>query len=194
MSDCHPFHSLLPPYREALIRYALKLTGNADRAEDLVQQTYLKAWANRDTFSLGTNLKPWLFTILRHCFCSDIRKYRREVQDVDGRLAAALIQEPTQEHVVALKEVLTAMASLPDIQRKPLVLMSAYGYSQQEAAAACKCTVGTIKSRVSRARLTLLHEVSLRKIQPFAAGPVRLRVAPLLSDRVVSPVYAAERT
>lgn len=166
MSDHHPFHTMLPPHRGALRRYALKLTHQEDRAEDLVQQTFLKAWAHRDKFMIGTNVRPWLFTILRNTFYSDLRKSRWEDQDVEGRLAATLSEEAPQEHAVRLKEVMVAVAALPDAQRRPLVLMSAYGYSQREAATACKCSVGTIKSRVFRARMALSQEIEI-KPRPF---------------------------
>lgn len=155
MIDRHPFHVLLPQHTVALRRRAQNLTSNEHRAEDLVQETFLKAWTHRDSFRPGSNLRAWLFTILRNTFFSDLRKFRREVQDVDGLRAAALSEEPRQEHVLALKELISAAGLLPYAQRRPLVLMGAYGYSQIEAADACQCTVGTIKSRVSRGRATL---------------------------------------
>jgi len=153
----HPFHTQLPPHTLALSRFAMKLTANEHRAEDLVQETFLKAWANRDKFALGTELRGWLFTILRNTFYSDLRKYRRETEDVDGKLAALLFAEPAQEHAVELKELISAIARLPEIHRRPLVLMGVYGFSQLESADVCGCTVGTIKSRVSRARSSLGH-------------------------------------
>ncbi len=155
MTIRHPFHQLLPEQGVALRRRALKLTGNEHRAEDLVQATLLKAWASRDSFNAETNLRAWLFTIMRNTFFSDLRKSRREVEDVDGKGAMALYEEPRQDHAIALNELISAMALLPQAQRRPLVLMGAYGYSQIEAAKACQCTVGTIKSRVSRGRATL---------------------------------------
>ncbi|MFN4155331.1 MAG: sigma-70 family RNA polymerase sigma factor [Paracoccaceae bacterium] len=155
MSHKHPFHDLLPQQAVALRRRALKLTSNQHRAEDLVQATLLKAWTSRDSFRPETNLRAWLFTILRNTFFSEIRKYRREVEDVDGTRAGALFEEPRQEHAVALKELLAVIARLPPDQRRPLVLMGVLGFSQLQAAHACGCTVGTIKSRVSRSRAAL---------------------------------------
>ncbi|MDD7972345.1 sigma-70 family RNA polymerase sigma factor [Roseinatronobacter alkalisoli] len=155
MTERHPFHVLLTPQTRALKQFAFRLTGNDHRAEDLVQVTMLKAWTKRDSFKQGTNLRAWLFTILRNTFYSDLRKYRREVEDVDGLRAAAMCEEPRQDHVLALKELISAIGELPQKQRKPIVLMGAYGFSQLEAAVACGCTVGTIKSRVSRGRTTL---------------------------------------
>lgn len=144
----------------------MKLTGNQHRAEDLVQETFLKAWSNRDKFEHDTQLGSWLFTILRNTFYSDLRKCRREVEDADGKLAALLFEEAAQEHALELSKVISAIALLPEIHRRPVVLMGAYGFSQQEAATACGCTVGTIKSRVSRGRSTLLHAFGREHVQP----------------------------
>lgn len=155
MTDDHPFHLQLPPHSLALRRFALKLTANEHRAEDLVQETFLKAWANRDKFQLGTGLRGWLFTILINTFYSDIRKYKREVEDIDGKFEAMLLEEAAQEHSVELNELMSAIAQMPEIHRRPLVLMGAYGFSQLEAAEACGCAVGTIKSRVFRERARL---------------------------------------
>lgn len=160
MIEKHPFHILLPQQTLALRRRALSLTSNHHRAEDLVQDTLLKAWAKRDSYSPDTNLRAWLFTILRNTFFSDLRKLRREVQDVDGACAGTLFEDPGQDHAVALKELVSAIALLPQAQRRPLMLMGAYGFSQLEAANACQCTVGTIKSRVSRGRHTLNQAVA----------------------------------
>lgn len=155
MVENHPFHILLPRQARALRLRALKLTGNEHRAEDLVQDTFLRAWAKRDSYTPDTLLRAWLFTILRNAFFSELRKYRREVEDIDGTLAEGLFEEPCQDHAVALSEVIAAIARLPDLQRKSIILMGAYGYSQDEAASACGCSVGTIKSRVSRSCATL---------------------------------------
>lgn len=155
MAERHPFQTLLPDQMRLLHLRALKLTGNPHRAEDLVQDTLLKAWANRDSYTADTMLRAWLFTILRNAFFSDLRKHRREVEDIDGALANVLFEEPRQEAALALSELLTAIAGLPDAQRRSITLMGVFGYSQEEAASACGCSVGTIKSRVSRSRTTL---------------------------------------
>ncbi|MCC6002548.1 MAG: sigma-70 family RNA polymerase sigma factor [Pararhodobacter sp.] len=136
-------------------RFALKLCGNLHRADDLVQTTFLKAWTKRDQFSPGTDLRGWLFTILRNTFYSELRKFRREVEDVDGKLTAALFEEPAQEHAVDLARLISAIGTLPAIHRQPLMMVGLYGYSQHEAAKACGCAVGTIKSRLSRGRESL---------------------------------------
>lgn len=159
MTRRHPFHDQLPAQIPSLHKRALKLTGSAHRADDLVQATLLKAWAKRDSFHPDTNLRAWLFTILRNTFFSELRKHRREVEDVDGTRAAALTEEPRQVDAIALGELITAIALLPPAQRQPVVLMGAYGFSQIEAAQACDCTIGTIKSRVSRARTSLAQSL-----------------------------------
>ncbi|WP_296479520.1 sigma-70 family RNA polymerase sigma factor [Roseinatronobacter sp.] len=178
ITDDHPFHVLLPEQAHSLRLRALKLTANKHRAEDLVQTTLLKAWAKRDSFKPGTNLRAWLFTILRNTFCSDLRKFRREVEDVDGVYARAQFEEPRQHHVLALKELISVVATLPNTQRLPLVLMGAYGFSQNEAAVACGCTVGTIKSRVSRGRAALSRILAEEEDQ--------LQTPPLLEMAVMS--------
>ncbi len=155
MIEQHPFFYQLPRQTVTLRNRALKLTSNLHRAEDLVQTTLMKAWASRESFRPNTNLRPWLFTIMRNTFFSDLRKSCREVADVDGALAAALAEEPRQDHAVALKELTAAILRLPYSQRQPLVLMGVLGFSQSEVAKTCGCTIGTVKSRVSRARATL---------------------------------------
>jgi RNA polymerase sigma-70 factor, ECF subfamily len=181
MPHHHPFHNLLPQHSLPLRRRALKLTGNAHRADDLVQTTFLKAWVSRDSFNPDTNLRAWLFTILRNTFLSELRKYRCEVEDVDGGYARALSEEARQDHVLSLNELLSAIARLPDLQRQPLMMMGAYGFSQRETADACGCNVGTIKSRVSRGRATLERIIAIDRVSvirtPQAAKPTTLRVS-----------------
>ena len=169
-TDDHPFHNLLPLHDVALRRFATKLTGNEHQAEDLVQVTFLKAWANREKFRLDTELRAWLFTILRNTFYSDLRRSRREVADIDGKHAARLYVEPNQEHAIELKALMNAIDMLPELHRQPIVLMGAYGFSQQEAANACGCSLGTIKSRVSRGRSRLHHAF---RLYPGQAGAPR---------------------
>jgi RNA polymerase sigma-70 factor, ECF subfamily len=151
----HPFHLLLRQEINGLQHHAMRLTRNWHRAQDLVQETLAKAWAHRTRFVPDTNLRAWLHTILRNTFLSDIRKRRREVEDIDGKLAGKLTQPPPQEHVVALSEVLSAMSALPASQRKALTLVGAAGFTQEEAADRLGCAIGTIKSRVWRARMAL---------------------------------------
>ena len=135
--------------------FAFSLCSNFDRADDLVQETVLKAWQNLDKFEEGTNLRAWLFTILRNSYFSELRKRRREVEDVDGKMTASLSVAPAQQGHLDMQDFRKALATLPADQREALVLVGAVGMSYEEAAAVAQCAVGTIKSRVNRARARL---------------------------------------
>jgi len=135
--------------------FAMSLSGNADRADDLVQETVMRAMANIKSFTPGTNMAAWLFTILRNLFRSQYRKRRREVEDPDGGYLASLKSPAEQFGRLEFKELIGALAKLPDVQREALLLVAASGFSYDEAAAICEVAVGTIKSRVSRARQLL---------------------------------------
>jgi RNA polymerase sigma-70 factor (ECF subfamily) len=135
--------------------FAVSLCGSIDRADDLVQETLVKALANIDSFRPGTNLTAWLFTILRNHFRSEYRKRRREVEDVDGRHTETLRSQPEQIGRIELNEFRAALTRLPPDQREALVLVGASGFSYEEAAQICGCAVGTIKSRLSRGRTHL---------------------------------------
>lgn len=139
----------------SLRAFAFSLCGNAARADDLVQETMVKAWANFKSFQEGTNLRAWLFTILRNEFYSEMRKKGREIEDVDGMLAGRLSQEGRQESHLELQDLKSALALLPADQREALILVGASGMSYEEAAEICGTAVGTVKSRVSRARARL---------------------------------------
>ncbi len=135
--------------------FARSLVHDPTRADDLVQETILKAWSNLSSFKEGTNMRAWLFTILRNTFYSEIRKHRREVEDIDGRYAAQVPDKPTQHGILDLQDFNKAFATLPADQREALTLVGASGFSYEEAAAVCGCAVGTVKSRVNRARVRL---------------------------------------
>src|SRR6187397_1329675 len=135
--------------------FAVSLCGNVDRADDLVQETVVRAIANIESFEPGTNMPAWLFTILRNLFRSEYRKRRREVEDADGSYADTLKTQPEQTSHVEFKEFTAALNKLPEDQREALILIGASGFSYEEAAEICGCAVGTIKSRVSRARSRL---------------------------------------
>lgn len=135
--------------------FARSLSGNRDRADDLVQETLARALANWDKFQEGTNLHAWLVTILRNQFYSEGRKRRREVEDVDGVMAGQLSDRPSQMGHLELGEFVRALQTLPDVQREALLLVGASGFSYEETAEICGVRVGTIKSRVSRARSRL---------------------------------------
>ena len=139
----------------SLRAFAISLSGNVDRADDLVQETLLRALANIDSFEPGTNMSAWLFTILRNLFRSEYRKRRREVEDGDGRLAGNLKSQAEQPSHLEFEEFRAALAKLPPDQREALILVGASGFSYEEAAQICDSAVGTIKSRVNRARSKL---------------------------------------
>jgi RNA polymerase sigma-70 factor (ECF subfamily) len=167
----------------SLRAFAISLCGNVDRADDLVQETLLRALANIDSFEPGTNMSAWLFTILRNHFRSEYRKRRREVEDGDGSYAESLKSHPEQHGRVEFEEFRAALAKLPPDQREALILVGASGFSYEEAAKICGCAVGTIKSRVNRARTRLAEIRSIESVDDF--GPDRTTRAVLTgNDRV----------
>jgi RNA polymerase sigma-70 factor (ECF subfamily) len=139
----------------SLRAFAISLCGHVDRADDLVQDTLLRALSNIHRFQRGTNLNAWLFTILRNLFHSEYRKRRREVEDPDGSYAGRLKVQPEQGSRLDFEDFRTALAKLPHDQREALLLVGASGFSYEEAAEICGCAIGTIKSRVNRARSRL---------------------------------------
>src|SRR3954466_9219115 len=126
----------------SLRAFAISLSGNVDRADDLVQETLMRAIANIDSFQPGTNMSAWLFTILRNLFRSEYRKRRREVEDTDGTYAESLKSHPEQNSRVEFQEFREALSKLPPDQREALILVGASGFSYEEAAAICECAVG----------------------------------------------------
>lgn len=139
----------------ALRAFALSLARNGTAADDLVQETILKAWSGFDRFQQGTNLRAWLFTILRNCFYTELRKRRREVSDSDGVYAARLVQKPDHDGTLAMRDFEVAFEKLIVEQREALALVGALGFSYEEAAATIGCALGTVKSRVNRGRQRL---------------------------------------
>src|SRR5215470_12828818 len=153
----------------SLRAFAISLCGNVDRADDLVQETLLRALGNIESFQPGTNMSAWLFTILRNHFRSEYRKRRREVEDSDGHYAETLKSQPAQYGQVEFREFRDALSQLPSDQREALILVGASGFSYEEAANICGCAVGTIKSRVNRARTRLAELMSIAGVDDF--GP-----------------------
>jgi RNA polymerase sigma-70 factor, ECF subfamily len=135
--------------------FALSLVGDQDRADDLVQDTILRALQKRDRFEPGTKLQAWVLTLMRNLFYSEYRKRKREVEDVDGLFAAKLSVVPEQPGRVEFAELRSALMRLSDEQREAVLLIGAEGLSYEEAAVVCGTKVGTIKSRVNRARTRL---------------------------------------
>ncbi|AHD02510.1 RNA polymerase sigma factor [Leisingera methylohalidivorans] len=145
----------------ALRAFALSLARNGATADDLVQDTLVKAWTNIDKFNPGSNMRAWLFTILRNTYYSLRRKRKREVEDSDGVLSGTLAQKPDHDGRLHMRDFNAAFALLNDEQREALVLVGAGGFSYDEAAKMCGVKTGTIKSRVNRARARLAELMEL---------------------------------
>lgn len=139
----------------SLRAFAISLAGTPDKADDLVQDTIMKAWAKQESFEMGTNLKAWLFTILRNEFYSQMRKRGREVQDTDNIFSDNISVHAPQHGSLDLQDLQRALNRLVPDQREAIILIGASGFSYEDAAEICGCAVGTIKSRVSRARTRL---------------------------------------
>src|SRR5690606_12531850 len=137
-----------------------------------------KAWTNLASFTPGTNMRAWLFTILRNTFYSHHRKLRREVQDVEGEHAARLATRPAQDGHMEFRDFESALDRLPADQREALVLVGASGFSYEEAAEICHCAVGTVKSRVNRARAKLADLLGLDAGLGEPADPVESGLPP----------------
>lgn len=135
--------------------FARGLCGRPDMADDLVQETLLKAWAAQDRFEPGTSLRAWTFVILRNVYLTDMRRNRFR-GDYDEGLAERVLTTPAgQEAPIHLGDLHRALLALPPERREALLLVGAGGFSYEEAAAITGCPVGTIKSRVGRARSAL---------------------------------------
>ncbi|MBP1180772.1 RNA polymerase sigma factor (sigma-70 family) [Methylobacterium sp. PvR107] len=154
------FRAELTKALPGLRAFALSLVADASRADDLVQETVLRAWASQDLFAAGSNLKAWLCTILRNQFYTECRKRKREIEDVDGAAAAQLTAPAAQEHGSDLQTVWSHIGKLPELQREALLLVGAQGLTYEAAAEVMGCQTGTVKSRVSRARAMLVAELA----------------------------------
>lgn len=161
MTAIAAFKTALVAELPSLRAFAMSLAGSHDRADDLVQETVVKAWTAQASFQEGTNLRAWLFTIMRNTYFSQYRKARREVQDSDGVAAAGLMSLPAQNGHLDLADFRAALETLTPDQREALILIGASGFSCEEAAAICGCAVGTIKSRVNRARQRLMELLAI---------------------------------
>ncbi len=158
--------------------FARSICKNPARADDLVQDTIVKALANLDSFREGTNLVAWLFTILRNHYYTELRNRRREVEDADGAHAARLVSQPGQISKLEMRDFHSALANLSDEQREALVLVGGSGFSYEEAASICGCAVGTIKSRVNRARARLSELLDPDQTEIFEAEGVDDQACP----------------
>ncbi len=154
MSEFDPRDELVE-HLPAMRAFAISLTRNSAVADDMVQDTLVKAWTNIDKFEVGTNMRAWLFTILRNTYYSNRRKAKREVADVDGVFTESLAEKPAHDGHMQMADFRRALMKLKDEQREALLLVGASGFSYEEAAEMCGVAVGTIKSRTNRARAQL---------------------------------------
>jgi RNA polymerase sigma-70 factor, ECF subfamily len=164
----------------ALRAFAWSVSRNGSDADDLVQETLIKAWSHRTKFEAGTNLRAWLFTILRNTYYTAIVRRRREVRDEDDLHAKALVSEPTQEWGLTMRALQAALNKLPLEHREALILVGAAGLSYEETARICGCALGTVKSRVNRARSRLLKLMDMespsqttRSLRPYGINNTR---------------------
>ncbi len=162
--------------------FAISLTGSLDQADDLVQEALVRALAHIDRFEPGTSMQAWLFTILRNQFHTSFRKGRREIPDPDGIMAGMLSSLPEQEGHLDFADMQAALAQLSVKHREVLLLVGAEGLSYEEAAKIVGTNVGTVKSRMSRARERLAELL-------YITGEDDLR-----SDRVIRAALTSNAT
>ncbi|HLK24991.1 MAG TPA: sigma-70 family RNA polymerase sigma factor [Caulobacteraceae bacterium] len=137
--------------------FARTLTGDQASADDLAQDALMKAWDARASYQMGTNMKAWTFMILRNQFYSEKRRSWRQTQLDQDSAERSLVAVDDPQAPVALDELRLGLGMLPPEQREALILVGAGGFAYEEAAEICGCAVGTVKSRVSRARRALQH-------------------------------------
>jgi len=137
--------------------FARGLCGRPDFADDLVQETAIKAWVARDRFTPGTNMRAWTFAILRNHFLSELRRNRHQADYDSDAAERMLVMEPDQEAPLHLSDMEAALLKLSPERREALLLVGAGGFTYEEAARISDCAIGTMKSRVARARYQLAH-------------------------------------
>jgi RNA polymerase sigma-70 factor, ECF subfamily len=169
--------------------FARSLCRDAVRAADLVQEALLRALSNVERFQPGTNLKAWLFTILRNEHYSQLRRQKFEAVGVDTSTLPEPAVLPEHDGEIELRELNTALSTLPTGQRTALLLVSASGLSYEEAATICGCAVGTIKSRVARAR-----EMLVQLLDNSATAPRQKSAARATQSRAARASRAAPAT
>lgn len=143
----------------ALRAFARTFTPNTAEADDLVQETLVRALRSLSSFQAGTSLKSWLFTIMRNTYCTQYRKKVREGPGMSECVSLHLTVAAGQEWSVAEKEFTTALSRLGEEQQQILIMVAGLGFTYEEAAAVMNCAIGTVKSRLSRARDALTHEM-----------------------------------
>ena len=160
MDGSDDFRSSIVGCLPQLRAFARVLTRNRERADDLVHDTLVRALAAEDKFQKGTNIKAWLLTILRNQHISDLRRRKVEVEPVDDLIDAALPTPPGQVSSVEFGELRKALMKMSVQHREVLILVAAAGLSYEDTAEVCKCAVGTVKSRLNRARVELRRLLS----------------------------------
>ncbi|HJS91742.1 MAG TPA: sigma-70 family RNA polymerase sigma factor [Steroidobacteraceae bacterium] len=171
--------------------FARSLCRDGVRADDLVQEALMRAFNNIQRFKPGTNLKAWLFTIVRNEHYSQLRRSKFEAHGMDVELLPEPSVPPDHDGKLELRDLNRALASLSPGQRTALILVSVSGFSYEEAAEICGCAVGTIKSRVARARETLLELLEGRQPMPATQDEELQFDDPLLlSERAGGPLPA----
>ena len=135
--------------------FARGLSGRADFADDLVQEAAIKAWSARDRYQAGTNMRAWTFAILRNHYLSELRRSKRQTDLDDGAAERMLVMEADQEGPIHLDDMEGALQQLAPERREAVLLVGASGFSYEEAAEIAGCPIGTMKSRVARARADL---------------------------------------
>lgn len=153
------FSSELVDVIPSLRAYARALTRNAADCDDLVQETLAKALKNQSRFEHGTRLKSWLFTIMRNTFYTAAKKSARERPGLEDCVSASVLVEPVHDAVITHKRLLAAIERLPQQYREMLILVVMLGETYEDAARICGCAVGTVKSRVNRARRMVMQEM-----------------------------------
>lgn len=159
MTETKSFGDALIEAIPNLRAFAHSLSGDAQLSNDLVQETLLKAWTHKDSFVPDSNLKAWLFTILRNTYFTYYRKSQREELDEDHAAMNASVP-PSQLTHLEFDDMQKALMRLSPDHREALLLITAEGFSYEDAARVCGCAVGTMKSRVNRARNRLLEEMT----------------------------------
>jgi RNA polymerase sigma factor (sigma-70 family) len=165
--------------------FGRSLSGSRDLADDLVQETLLKAWAARKRFQAGTNMRAWTFIILRNLFLSQMRRARFKGEWDDITASKILAAPASQDRHIELGDMQRALMHLPQPQREALILVGAGGFAYEEAAEICGCAVGTIKSRVARGRValeSLLNEGKLPSRRSHQTGDNRTALQSIMSE------------
>ncbi len=170
------------PYLRA---FAISLSGSYSVADDLVQDTLVKAWSHADSFEPGTNFRAWLVTILRNTYFSQYRKRSREVQDSDNLLAEQIPVKGGQESNVTMHDVQKALNKLAPEHREILLMIGITELSYEEAAQVCNIAVGTVKSRLNRARAKLAEHLGLSGVHEIDYDPTMTGLAARRSTKAL---------